>query len=82
MQRLLIPAGDVSTLTLADLWLKEFLTPSLTQSREDLAAWKNGPTLLPQSYKKGDMPPLGLKKIPGIFVIFLADWDKKQCCKD
>lgn len=34
VQRLLFPAGDISTLLPADLWLEGLLTPSLTWNRE------------------------------------------------
>lgn len=62
MQRLLIPAGDVSTLTPADLGLEELLTPSLTEQRRLEQPARMDPRCYHRATRKGEMPPLGLEE--------------------
>lgn len=78
-KRFLIPTGDASTLIPADFgWKIADTQPDTEQGRLEQPAGTD-----PRCYHRARERGTGLhwawKKIPGIFVIFLAVWDKKQC---
>lgn len=62
--------------------LAESLAPSLTGSRGGSSSLQEQTqAVIAEPPERLTYLPWAWKKIPGIFVIFPAVWDKKQCCK-